>query len=97
MDLVGHVHVWGPLMRQALTEAAAEADVPQLLEGVPSSAGAAALALGGRHLLVLLHGGRVMSFGANENGVLGIGSDNAGAALRPTLLPNVAFAQVCNP
>ena len=78
-------------MRQSLLEAAREADVPQQLEGIQS---AAALALGGRHLLVLLHGGRVASFGTNENGVLGIGSDNPSTALKPNLLPYVSFQQV---
>lgn len=92
VDANGSAYVWGPLMRQALLEAAWDADIPQQIEGIQS---AVALALGGRHLLVQWHGGRVASFGANENGVLGIGSDNVSTALTPTLLPKVSFQQVC--
>jgi alpha-tubulin suppressor-like RCC1 family protein len=91
IDANGTAYVWGPFMRQRLTEPAGQADVPQVLEGVSS---AIALALGARHLVVLMHGGRVATWGASEHGVLGVGSDNPSKAFHPHLLPDISFQQV---
>lgn len=55
------------------------------------------LALGGRHLLALTHGGRVATLGSNEYGLQGLGSDPPPLPSQPSLIPNVSFEQASYP
>lgn len=51
------------------------------------------LALGGRHLVACTHGGRVATFGANDYGLLGLGSDEPPNPFQPSLIPDVTLEQ----
>ena len=50
--------------------------------------------VGGGHVLVQEHSGAVASYGANEYGVLGHGSDSASKGMLPARIPDVQFEQV---
>lgn len=62
---------------------------------VPALRGVRQLALGGTHSLALLDGGQLMAWGANQNGLLGLGSKKSEMNARsPTLVPGVSCEQV---
>ena len=52
------------------------------------------LALGGTHSLALLEGGQTLAWGANQNGLLGLGGKTEINARRPTLLPGISCEMV---
>lgn len=52
------------------------------------------LAMGGRHLVALTHGGRVATFGTSEYGILGLGSSDPPSPFQPTLIPDMFLEQV---
>lgn len=91
VDANGNVYVWGPHLREPLTQAASEALEPELMPGLRN---VTQLALGGRHLLARTHGGRVATFGANDFGLLGLGSDEPPDPFQPSFIADVTMEQV---
>ncbi|KAK9908562.1 hypothetical protein WJX75_009704 [Coccomyxa subellipsoidea] len=91
VDANGAAYVWGPYLRQSLRQAATEANEPEVLLGVQN---VKQLAMGGRHLVALTHGGRVATFGTSEYGILGLGSSDPPSPFQPTLIPDMFLEQV---
>ena len=52
------------------------------------------VALSGHHTLALRHSGELYTWGANENGVLGLSKEGRASARLPTLVPGASFEQV---
>ena len=92
VDDSGTAYIWGPALRQSFGSASSEVDKPQPVPGIHHAVG---LAIGGCHVLVQEHSGAVASYGANEYGVLGHGSDSASKGTLPARIPDVQFEQVC--
>ena len=91
VDDSGTAYIWGPALRQSFGSASSEVDKPQPVPGIHH---AVCLAIGGCHVLVQEHSGAVSSYGANEYGVLGHGSDSASKGMLPARIPDVQFEQV---
>ena len=91
VDDSGTAYIWGPTLRQSFGSASSEVDKPQPVPGIHH---AVSLAIGGCHALVQEYSGAVASYGANEYGVLGHGSDSASKGMLPVKIPNVQFEQV---
>ncbi len=51
------------------------------------------LALGGRHMVACTHGGRVATFGANDFGLLGLGSHEPPNPFQPSFIPDLRLEQ----
>lgn len=57
--------------------------------------GVAQLALGGTHSAARLESGRLLTWGVNQNGLLGLGSDADMNVRAPEHVPGVSCGQVC--
>ncbi|CAK0784231.1 hypothetical protein CVIRNUC_007435 [Coccomyxa viridis] len=91
VDDSGTAYIWGPALRQSFGSASSEVDKPQPVPGIHHAVG---LAVGGGHVLVQEHSGAVASYGANEYGVLGHGSDSASKGMLPARISDVQFEQI---
>lgn len=91
IDQNGTAYLWGPLLRQSLGSTASEVDRPEPVQGVQH---AVQLAIGGCHALIQKHNGAVASYGANEYGVLGHGSDPTSKGMYPVDIKDIRFEQV---
>ena len=64
---------------------------------MPGLHGVRQLALGGTHSLAVLEGGQLLAWGANQNGLLGLGSEAEMNARLPTPVPGVSCEQASAP
>ena len=62
---------------------------------VPGGHGIVELAMGGAHTLALRQTDDMLAWGANENGVLGLGIGTSQDAKMPTRVPKLTCCQVC--
>lgn len=91
IDHNGTAYLWGPLLRQSLGTNASEVDRPEPVQGIAHTV---QLAIGGCHALIQKHNGAVASYGANEYGVLGHGSDPTSKGMYPVDIKDIRFEQV---
>ena len=61
---------------------------------VPEVHGIADMAMGGAHTLALRHSENVVAWGANQNGVLGLGVGISKDARLPVTVPKLKCSQV---
>ena len=62
---------------------------------VPGIHGATQLALGGAHTIALCQTDDLLAWGANQNGVLGLGIGTSQDARTPMKIPKLTCSQVC--